>query len=190
MPADAALVTQLLNRVRKGDSDAANELFPLVYADLRSLALRHFRNQRSGHTLQPTALIHEVYLRLFRPTGEYQDRVHFFAVAATAMRQILVNHARARAAKKRGDGRSALTLTVDPRAREGSGFDPIELDDALNRLNELDQRKARIVELRFFGGLSVEEIVELLGISKSTVEADWRLARAWLAKMLSEDPSP
>jgi RNA polymerase sigma factor (TIGR02999 family) len=189
MPRDPAQVTQLLIRVRGGDSAAANQLFPLVYGDLRALALRHFRQQRSDHTLQPTALIHEAYLRLFRPAGQYQDRVHFFAVAATAMRQILVNYARARAAKKRGAGRGAVTLAVEANAKQRRGLDPIELDDALRRLAELDERKARIVELRFFGGLNVEEIVELLGISKSTVEADWRMARAWLARALSEDSS-
>src|SRR5215467_5878095 len=138
MPIEPAQVTQLLMRVRGGDSAAAHQLFPLVYGDLRALALRHFRHQRADHTLQPTALINEAYLRLFRQAGQYQDRVHFFAVAATAMRQILVNYARARAARKRGDGRAPVTLVADPNARTRRGLDPIELDDALRRLGELD----------------------------------------------------
>lgn len=186
MPTDPADVTQLLNRVRDGDSAAANQLFPLVYADLRSVALKYFRDQPSDHTLQPTALVHEAFLRMIGNDGKWQDRVHFFAVAATAMRQILVNYAEARGAQKRGGGKKGVTLIDDVHAAGADGFNPIELDDALKRLSELDARKGRVVELRFFGGLTLEEIAGVLNVSRSTVDADWRMARAWLARELSE----
>src|SRR5262245_2507265 len=154
MPQDLAELTRLLGEMGRGDSSAANELYPLVYADLRSMALRYFRDQPSDHTLQPTALVHEAFLKLVRHSGQWNDRVHFLAVAATSMRQILVNYAVARSAQKRGGGRQQLTLLGELVPEGAPGFDPIELDDALKRLAELDTRKARVVELRFFGGLS------------------------------------
>lgn len=185
MPQDRARVTQLLNEMQHGDSDAVNQLFPLVYKDLRSLALRYFKGQPPNHTLQPTALVHEAFLRLAQDAGPWQDRKHFLAVAAMAMRQVLVNYALARVAKKRGGGQRQLLLVGELVPDGKPGFDPIELDEALKRLSALDARKGRVVELRFFGGLSIEEISNVLEISRSTVDADWRFARVWLARELS-----
>jgi RNA polymerase sigma factor (TIGR02999 family) len=184
VPHDLAQVTRLLAELDRGDASAADRLFPLVYADLRSLALRYFRDQPSDHTLQPTALVHEAFLRLARQTGQYQDRVHFLAVAATAMRQILVNYAVARSAKKRGGGKPAMTLIGDLGPQGQPGFNPIELDDSLRKLAELDARKARVVELRFFGGLQEADAAAILGVSPSTARDDWRMARAWLRQEL------
>lgn len=189
MPRDLEQVTQLLAELGQGNESAAERLFPLIYSDLRSLALRYFRGQRSDHTLQPTALVHEAFLRVANATGHWNDRTHFFAVAATAMRQILVNYAVARSAKKRGGGNKTVTLIGELTPSATAGFDPIELDDALRRLSQMDERKGRVVELRFFGGLTVDEIARVLNVSKSTVEADWRMARAWLARALDEGES-
>lgn len=179
-------VTKLLDRVGRGEGQAADELLPLVYDELRSLAAAYFRRERSDHTLEPTALVHEAYVRLVQQANpEWANRAHFFAVAAKAMRNILVNHAVARAAEKRGGGRPAITLDTDLAPSTIKEIDPIELNDVLDRLATLDERKARVVELRFFGGLSVDEVAQVLGVSLSTIEADWRLAKAWLSKELS-----
>lgn len=174
--------TRLLSELGNGDPAAAARLLPLVYDELRRLASHYFRRQRSDHTLQPTALVHEAFLRMIDQTqAQWKDRAHFFAVAAKAMRQILVNHAVAKNAEKRGGGRARLAL-ADDLAPAGDGeFDAIALDDALKKLAELDERKARVVELRFFSGLSVEEVAEVLAVSVTTVEGDWRMARAWLS---------
>lgn len=178
--------TRLLVDLGRGDPSAAARLLPLVYDELRALAGRYFRRQRSDHTLQPTALVHEAFLRLVDQThAQWNDRAHFFAVAAQAMRQILINHALARAAAKRGGGRARIALAEDLAPAAEHEFDALALDEALKQLAELDERKARIVELRFFGGLSVEEVAEVLGVSKTTVESDWRMARAWLSRALS-----
>jgi RNA polymerase sigma-70 factor, ECF subfamily len=179
-------VTRLLDRVGRGEGQAADELLPLVYDELRSLAAAYFRRERSDHTLQPTALVNEVYVRLAQQENpEWANRAHFFAVASKAMRNILVNHAVARAAEKRGGGRAAITLNSDVAPSSIKEIDAIELNDVLDRLAALDERKAKVVELRFFGGLTVEEVAHVLGVSLSTIEADWRLAKAWLSKELS-----
>ncbi|GMU82659.1 MAG: sigma-70 family RNA polymerase sigma factor [Phycisphaerales bacterium] len=180
-----AQTTRLLADLGRGDRAAAGQLLPLVYEQLRALASSYFRGQRADHTLQPTALVHEAYMKLVNQTSaQWNDRAHFFAVAARAMRQVLVNHALAANADKRGGGRTRILLADDLAPTPESEFDPIALDDALTRLGKMDERKAKVVELRFFSGLAVDEVAHVLGVSKSTVEADWRLARAWLSKEL------
>lgn len=166
-------------------SDKPAELMEVVYAELRTLAGSYFKGQPTGHTLQPTALVHEAFLRLARvDVDKFRGREHFFAVAATAMRQILTSHARARRADKRGGGAAQVTLTNLVVPDEHSTVDMVLLDDVLRQLEELNPRQARIVECRFFGGLTVQEIANVLGVSVTTVEKDWRRARAWLATEL------
>lgn len=178
-------VTRLLESIAAGDADAADRLLPLVYADLREVADRLFRGQPRGHTLQPTALVHEAWMRLARADASYADRTHFVAVAARAMRQILVDHARRRGAQKRGGDARRVTI-AEPAAPEGlAQIDVVALDAALADLAEVDPRQARIVELRFFGGLDVAETAEALGVSPRTVELDWRMAKAWLSRELA-----
>jgi RNA polymerase sigma factor (TIGR02999 family) len=166
-----------------------DELLPLIYGELRRQAARHLRAQAAGHTLQPTALVHEVYLRLVdQPVVEWQGRVHFFGVAAKAMRSILVDHARARHAAKRGGRAQAVTLSAAHRVARGAadtGVNVLALDEALTRLAALDPRQAQAVELRYFGGLSIEETAHVLGVSGATVERDWKTARLWLRRELS-----
>ncbi|MCB9849200.1 MAG: sigma-70 family RNA polymerase sigma factor [Phycisphaerales bacterium] len=179
-------VTVLLARVAAGDSAVADELLPIVYQDLRAVAGGQFRGQRSDHTLQPTALVHEAYMRLVRAPGEgFKNRAHFMAVAATAMRQILRDHARAKSAAKRDSGGARVDLdqVVTPSGEQV--LDAVELNEALTRLEEADPRMARIVDLWFFGGLTTEEIAELQGMSSRTVKRLWRQARAWLNSELS-----
>lgn len=179
--------TKLLAELGNGDSAAAARLLPIVYDELRRLASHYFRRQRSDHTLQPTALVHEAFLRMIDQTrAQWKDRAHFFAVAAKAMRQILVNHALAKNAEKRGGGRAKVALADEFAPASGNEFDAIALDDALKKLAELDERKARVVELRFFSGLSVEEVAEVLNVSVTTIEGDWRMARAWLSRTMRE----
>lgn len=183
---DAEEVTQLLARVHAGDAAAADKLLPIVYEQLRAIAGTYFRHQPADHTLQPTALVHEAYLKLIRvPDEKWQSRVHFCAVAATAMRQILHDRARRRRAAKRNAGlqRTELDQVETPSGR--SPIDIVALDDALERLAALDARQARIVELRFFGGLSTEEVAQLLQVSSRTIEKEWRRTRAWLNVELS-----
>lgn len=180
-------ITQLIAKLAGGDRDAAGKLLPVVYQELRGLAGKYFRGQKSDHTLQPTALVHEAYLKLVDQTDpQWKDRAHFFAVAATAMRQILVDHAIARNALKRGGGRAKIALDENLVGGPQPEFDPIALNEALNKLAAVDARKARVVELRFFSGLTVDEAAEILNVSKSTVEGDWRMARAWLSKELAD----
>lgn len=177
--------TQLLGAIGRGEPGAGARLLPVVYEELRALAASYFRRQPDNHTLQPTALVHEAYLKLVHQTSaQWNDRAHFFAVAAKAMRQILVNHAHARNAEKRGGGATRIILGDDLAPTPERDFDAIALDEALKRLTALDERKASVVELRFFSGLSVDEVAHVLNVSKTTVEADWRLARAWLSKEL------
>jgi RNA polymerase sigma factor (TIGR02999 family) len=176
-------ITDVLRRMHEGDTSAAAELMPIVYGELRALAASYFRG-RGEHTLQPTALVHEAFLRLVRTTAPFSGREHFFAVAATAMRQILSSHARQRRAEKRGGGAQPITLNEALVADAPSEIDIVELDDVLSQLERLDERQARIVEYRFFGGLHMEEIAEVLGLSLTTVEKEWRRARAWLAAEL------
>ena len=180
--------TALLGRIARGDAAAADELLPLVYDQLRAIAGSYFRGQRPEHTLQPTALVHEAYLKLINAANQnWNSRAHFCAVAATAMRQILKNHAAARRAAKRG-GPGAQRLPLDqvttPSGR--SIIDVIALDEVLTRLATLNARQARVIELWFFAGFTMEEIAELVGVSTRTVERDWRQARAWLSVELAE----
>jgi RNA polymerase sigma-70 factor (ECF subfamily) len=169
-------------------ADNAGSVFALVYDELRRLAASALRHERSDHTLQPTALVHEAYLRLAeQPTARWKDRNHFMAVAARAMRRILVDHARKHGAVKRGSGAVKHSLDDHERVADFTGdtVDLVALDDALARLANLDPRQARIVELRFFGGLSVEETAAIVGSSARTVKRDWQLARAWLKREIA-----
>ena len=186
-------VTQLLAQVGQGHSSAVGELLPMVYDELRVLASSFFRRQRADHTLHPTALVHEAYARLVGSgadmTGEarWTSRAHFFAIAAKAMRQILANHARDRRAAKRGGDWHRVTLSEALTPSGERDLDLVALDEALEQLNTLDDRQARIVELRFFAEMTVEEISHVLGVSISTVEREWRMARAWLSARLRRD---
>jgi len=184
--ADPQAVSLLLPRARAGDAEAADRLLSLVYDDLKAVAGRAMRRERPGHTLQTTALVHEAYLRLFRGSmPAIHDRAHLLGIAARAMRQILVEHARGRLAAKRGDGRVAVPLDEARVGVEAPSADVLALDEALDRLAGLDARQARVVELRHFGGLGVEEVGEALGISPATVKREWAVARAWLYRELS-----
>jgi RNA polymerase sigma factor (TIGR02999 family) len=189
---DPAGITRLLKAWGRGDQGALDQLMPLVYAQLRAQARRYMRDERSGLTMQTTALVHETYLRLTRAEDiDWHDRVHFFALSAQIMRRILVDAARARAAAKRGGGAlrvehsSSVDLDELPMADSATASSLCALDDALETLSQLDPRRAKVIELRFFGGLSVEETAEVLEVSPQTVMRDWRLARAWLARELS-----
>jgi len=183
--ADREQLTHFLNRLALGQQEVADQLMPQVYAELRALAYSHLRNQSASHTLQPTALVHEAYLRLFDPKRcQWNDRQHFFALAARVMRQILVDHARAQHRIKRGEGRLRVTLDESAAGETGNDIEVLDLDAALTDLSSQDERQGRIVELRFFGGLEVEEVAGLLELSKSTVEREWRAARAWLGVRL------
>jgi len=180
--------SRIIADLDRGDGDAADRLLPLVYEELRSLAAGYFRRQPASHTLQPTALVHEAFLKMAGPDGAgYRGRGHFMAVAATAMRQILIDRARRRGAAKHGGERRRLTLHENIGGDEEREIDLLALDDALHRLAALDERKSRIIELRFFGGASIEETAEALGIARSTVTEDWRMARAWLVSELRSD---
>jgi RNA polymerase sigma factor (TIGR02999 family) len=179
-------VTQLLADWRQGDAEALNTLIPLVYDELRRLAHSHLKRERSGHTLQSTALVNEAYMRLVRQDLEINNRAHFFAVSSHVMRQILVDYARRSRAAKRGDGIDNLTLNEASALLPGKeNFDLLALDEALNELARMDPQQTRVVELRFFGGLSIEETAEVMGISRATVNRDWATARAWLHRELS-----
>lgn len=179
-------ITQLLFRWREGDSSAFEELFPLLYGELRRLAQSYLVREDPGHTLQGTALVHEAYLRLLgQKDVDWQSRGHFFAVAAQAMRRILVDHARKHTAEKR----KGAVVSLDDGLVLGANLSHFtELDEALTRLSEMDARRARVVELRFFGGMSGEEIAGHLDISPATVQRDWLIARAWLYRELNPGP--
>jgi RNA polymerase sigma factor (TIGR02999 family) len=179
-------VTKLLQGWRGGDRNDLEALLPLVYDELRRLAHYHLKNERPGHTLQTTALVHEAYFRLVgQELPEWESRAHFFAIAAQLMRQILVDYARRRRASKRGSGVCMLTLDDALALSRRKDVDIIALDDALNTLAELDPRQSRVVELRFFAGLSLEETSEVMGIATATVQRDWTAARAWLHREIS-----
>ena len=185
-PDSGGSVSQLLQQWRAGDSEALNALVPLVYADLRKLAHRHLQKQRPNRTLQSTALVHEAYLRLAKQEKmRFENRAHFFAVLARIMRQILVDYARNRHAAKRDAGiKLVLDEAIAPSPlREVS---VVALDDALQGLSRLDSRQGHIVELRFFGGLSIEETALVLGVSSATVKREWMTARLWLKKQLAQ----
>ncbi len=178
-------VTQVLEQLRKGDERAADKLLPLVYDEFRALARHYLAQERGNHTLQPTALVHEAYMKLVDQTRvDWQGRSHFFAVAAQAMRRILVDHARARMREKRGGGRARVTLDDAVALSPQKDEDVLALDEALEKLAKLDARQAKVVELRFFGGLNVDEVAAALNVSKRTVEGDWTFARAWLSREL------
>jgi RNA polymerase sigma factor (TIGR02999 family) len=184
MPRDSSSqVSKLLVNWRDGDEGAREALIPLVYDELRRLARRHLRRERPDHTLQSAALVNEAYLRLIRQEQpQWQNRAHFFGVAAQLMRHILVDHARNRAAAKRGAGAPRLTLDPEYALPQERDVDLVVLDDALNQLAALDPQQSRVVELRFFGGLSIEETSIVLGISPATVKREWATARAWLRR--------
>ena len=178
-------VTQLLIRAEKGDRAALDEMLPLVYGELRRLANFYLSKERPGHTLQPTALVHEAYLRLVNQQDvDWKNRAHFFGLAAEMMRRILTNHARDRAAGKRGGKSERVSLSRVNPSTEMKDIELIALDEALKELTEIDPRKSRIVELKFFSGLTTEEIAEILQISVATVKREWAMARAWLIRWL------
>lgn len=200
-------VGQLLNAWAAGDQRALGELMPLVYSELRHLADRHLRGERLNHTLERTALVHEAYLRLINQrNASWQGKAHFIGLASQLMRRILVDHARGRLSAKRGGGATPVSLdqtgVVLARADdEGAGLEALALaddpsidlesiDSALRRLESLDPAQGRIVELRFFGGLSIEETARLVGVSPATVKREWVLARAWLRRELTSEASP
>ena len=181
-------ITKLLHNWQGGDSAALDALVPVVYKELRRLAHCELRKERPNHTLQSAALVHEAYFRLLgQNPPQWESRTHFFAIAAQLMRQILVDYARRRRASKRGSGVCMLTLedAVALPQRKDKDVDVIALDDALNTLAELDPRQSRVVELRFFAGLSLEETSEVMGIATATVQRDWTAARAWLHREIS-----
>lgn len=183
-------ITKLLIDFGKGDRAALDEMLPLVYTELKRLASYYLSQERSGHTLQTTALVHEAYMRLVNQQNvNWKNRAQFLGVAAEMMRRILVNHARDRAAAKRGGGAKKVSLSLADVGGE-TDIDLIALDQALTEFAGLDQRKSRIVELKFFGGLTIEEIGEVLGISHGTVERELMLARAWLYRALSGKNKP
>jgi RNA polymerase sigma factor (TIGR02999 family) len=179
-------LTGLLIAGGKGDREALDRLLTAVYDELRSLAAAYLRAERPSHTLQPTALVHEAYMRLIdQRSVDWKNRAQFFGLAAQMMRRILVNHAEAKAAEKRGGGADRVTLNDAMNVSERQEVDVIAVDQALSRLAELDERQAQIVELRFFAGLTVEEIAEILGVSSPTVKRDWSMAKAWLKRELA-----
>jgi RNA polymerase sigma factor (TIGR02999 family) len=186
-PLQPGEITLLLSAWGAGDAAARERLLQAVYGELKAIARQVFRRERSGHTLQPTAVVHEAFLKLAGGTPtSFRDRVHFFAVAAQAMRQILVDHARARGTSKRGGGALRVALGDGPAAGGNTTFaDVLAVDEALSRLATRDAEQARLVELRFFGGLTVEETAEVLGVSAPTVKRHWRLARAFLSRELA-----
>ncbi len=188
-PPEAGEITRLLRDWADGDAAALESLTPLVYGELRRIAQRLFGSESPGHTLQPTALVHEAYEKLIGVDTDWQDRTHFYALAARMMRRLLVNHANARKAAKRGG--DALRVTLDESAM-GSNADEdlLDLDEALSKLAGFDERMARILELHYFGGLTHEQAARVVGVSEPTSRRDLRLARAWLRKYMSEKRNP
>jgi RNA polymerase sigma factor (TIGR02999 family) len=183
----AADPTRLLTEWRNGNRAALDELFPLVYHDLRKRARAQLRGQPEGHTLTTTALVHETYLKLIAGDRvSWQDRAHFMALAATAMRHVLVSYARRNRAAKRGGGQGTLSLDEEPVFTDVGSEQLLALDEALERLARIDERQSRTVELRFFGGLTIDETAEALGLAQSTVKLDWQKAKAWLGQELAE----
>lgn len=191
----SAQVTRLLSRAQAGDQRATNDLFPVVYDELRELAGKFLAGERAGHTLQPTALVNEAYMRLVGPAApQWDSRAHFFGAAARAIRRILTDHARARQSIKRGGGAARVSLDAVAEVLpeqdlpiDGGGTDFVAIDRALEKLAALDGQKARVVELRFFGGLTAEQAAAALGVSPSTVARDWQFARLWLHRELASE---
>jgi RNA polymerase sigma-70 factor, ECF subfamily len=178
-------VTQLLLAWGRGDEAARDELIPLVYETLRSIARHHLRGERAGHSLETAALINEAYLKLVEQSVSWQSRAHFFGIAARLMRQLLVDYARARQRLKRGRDRRQISLTAATQIAQEQAVNLLALNDALEALAEVDPQRSHIVELRFFGGLTIEETAQVMGISTPSVERGWRAARAWLQTELS-----
>jgi RNA polymerase sigma-70 factor (ECF subfamily) len=188
MSTEAQNITQMLLRCGQGDSAALEELLPRVYNELRKLAASYMRKENQGHTLQATALVHEAYFRLVdQEDVQYQNRSHFFGIAAQMMRRILIDHARQRQAEKRGGNCTKISFDEGLHWSENDGPDLLSLDEALEKLATLDERQAKVVELRYFGGLSIEETAEVLAASPATVKRDWTLAKAWLLRELSHE---
>jgi RNA polymerase sigma-70 factor, ECF subfamily len=184
--AESHQITQLLIDWSKGNELALEQLFPLVYEELRRMARSYMRRQPSGHTFQTTELIHEAYIKLAKNDEKnWQNRAHFFGVAAQAMRHILVDYARSKHSKKRGGWQERVTLSENAPVSAEHSEQIVELDDVLKQLATMDERKSRVVELKFFGGLNIEEIAEVLKISPETVKRDWRFARTWLLRELA-----
>jgi RNA polymerase sigma-70 factor (ECF subfamily) len=183
-------ITEKLIAWNNGETDARDDVISAVYHELRRMAGRYLRNEAVGHSLQPTALVNEAYLRLIDQTQvTWQNRAHFFGVAAQMMRRILVDHARSKHREKRGGVERTLSLEEVLDIGGGKSTDLVALDEAMNELSEIDPRKSRVVELRFFGGLSVDETAAVLAVSPQTVLRDWKLAKAWLFQQLSESPN-
>jgi RNA polymerase sigma factor (TIGR02999 family) len=179
-------ITELLASYGRGDKESLDQLMPIVYDELRRQAARYLRREKAGHTLQTTALIHEAYVRLVDQRNvQWQNRAHFFGIAAQMMRRILVDHARSKKRAKRGGSEIRVSLGDAEVAAKDQDLDVVALDEALERLARIDEQQSRVVELRFFSGLSVEETAEVMGISKSTVKRDWSMAKAWLHRELS-----
>ncbi len=186
MDHDSNTTTRLLRDAQAGDSNSLDELLPLVYDELKRIAAYKISLERPNHTLQATALVHEAYLRLIdQHSVDWRNRAHFFAIASEMMRRILVNYAESRNAKKRNEGQTLISLDVAGEVAADSEVDLIFLDNALKELAEFDPTQARVVELKFFGGLTNEETAEVLGVSDRTVKREWRMARAWLASRLA-----
>jgi RNA polymerase sigma-70 factor (ECF subfamily) len=190
MDAKPGQVTQLLNAMRMGDSRAADDLLPLVYAELHRLAKSYMRRERPEHTLQATALINEAYLRLVREDADWKNRAHFFGVAANMMRRVLVDYARAHNAERRAGGVKRVEMSDDLMISVEQLEEAALVDDALTRLAKLSPRQAQVAELRYFGGLSVEQISDLLKVAPRTVKQDWSLARIWLFRYLRPEEKP
>ncbi|MEP6904257.1 MAG: sigma-70 family RNA polymerase sigma factor [Actinomycetota bacterium] len=188
--ADRHEITKVLQSWSGGDGQAVESLFPLVYEELRRLARSFLRKERNEHTLQPTALVHEAYLRLVDQNIEWQNRAHFYGIAAQMMRRVLVNHARERAADKRG-GAEWRKITFEDAENFGAKqpLDVLALDEALQSLEKFDERKCRVVEMRFFGGLTEKEIAEVLKVNEKTVRRDWIMAKMWLHRELAVNPA-
>lgn len=186
MAAQSHTVTEMLQEWSdSGDRESFDKLIPIVYEELRRQAARYLQRERQGHTLQTTALVHEAYVRLIDQAGvRWQNRAHFFGIAAEMMRRILVDHARKRGAAKRGGDTVKITLNEGLNASRERNLDLITVDEALTKLAALDQQQARVIELRFFGGLNVRETAEVLGISERTVKRDWQVAKAWIRREL------
>ena len=186
MGTDEADITEMLAEIAAGKRDGMQQLVPLVYDELHGIAQNLLRGESPGNSLQPTALVNEAYLRLVDLSRiDWAGRTHFFAVGSTMMRRILVDHARARRRQKRGGKMKRITLSDDVQVSSRCDEDVLAIEDALEKLALLDPRQARVVEMRFYGGLTVEEVAEVLGVSKRTVESDWTMVRAWLRRELS-----
>ncbi len=186
MPADQHDITEILQSWRGGDAEAIERLFPLVYDELRRQAKRYLQRERSDHTLQPTALVHEAYMKLAGESAlAVESRVHFYGLASRVMRRILVDHARVHTAEKRGGAAQRYSIENIDIIPEQSAGDLLLLNDALQKLEQIDERKCRVVDMRFFGGLKEAEIAEVLAINEKTVRRDWQFAKLWLFRELS-----